>query len=394
MKSDAKKSTKKRGRRWGPLLILAFVGFVAIGMVSAAVGQNWRRSQIIQDNGAPHLSAAERLYLQAVLTPRESDLMAPAGTHTTSVPFEIEAGQGAAAVASNLVAAGLLADPDLFLDYARYYGYDRQLEAGAFVIPPGTSTAELAQLLTNARDPFITVTFIEGMRMEEMTEKLARDLPGEIDPLAFDALIHKRSLIDTSRYDFAATLDEQPTLEGFLFPDTYQLPLDATAEDLVHAMLENFEQQITPSMRQAYGTRNLTLLEAITLASIVEREAVHAFEKPLIAAVFFNRLARDMKLEADPTVQYAVAKTAGAWWKVPLTFADLEFKSPYNTYVATGLPPGPIANPGAAALEAVAFPEQSNALFFIVDCTADTPNTHAFNETFEGHLEMFNRCNG
>lgn len=389
----SERKRKKTKRNWTPLAILGFIGLVTIGMASAALTQNWRASQIVSDGGAEYLSTAERLYLQALLTPREKELMAPAGRLTSDTEFEIDSGQGASAVAQNLVAAGLLQDADLFLNYARYYGYDRQLEAGFFIIPPGASTADLAVLLTDARDPFVTVTFIEGMRMEEMTENLAERLPGQIDPVLFDSIIHKRTLIDFSRYDFEAALEAEPTLEGFLFPDTYQLPLNATAEDLVHAMLTNFEQQITPAMRQAYGTRNLSLHEAITLASIVEREAVYDYEKPRVSAVFLNRITQEMMLQADPTVQYAVAQSAGEWWKAPLTVADLETNSPYNTYVTAGLPPGPIANPGRAALEAVAFPEQSNALFFIVDCTSDTPNTHVFSETYEDHLAIFNKCN-
>ena len=183
------------------------------------------------------------------------------------------------------------------------------------------------------------------------------------------------------------------SLEGYLFPDTYRLKPDGTAEDLIYLQLTTFGSRITPAMRQAYGTQGISLRDAITLASIVQREAVINSERPLMAGVFYNRLAQGIPLQADPTVQYAVGYWAegNSWWKRPLWQADLDFDSPYNTYLYDGIPPGPIANPGLSALEAVAFPTETNYLFFVVDCTA-APNTHAFNVTYEEHLAKVNEC--
>jgi UPF0755 protein len=147
-------------------------------------------------------------------------------------------------------------------------------------------------------------------------------------------------------------------------------------------------------MRQAYGFYGLNLREAVTLASIVEREAVVHEERPTIAGVFLNRLGQEMKLEADPTVQYALGYDADSskWWKNPLTLDDLAFDSPYNTYVVTGLPPGPIANPSLASLQAVAEPAQTEFIFFVVDCTASTSGSHVFSATYEEHLANVQRC--
>ena len=157
-------------------------------------------------------------------------------------------------------------------------------------------------------------------------------------------------------------------------------------------MLARFDAQVTPAMRQAYGTLGLSLRDAVILASIIEREAVLAEEKPLMAAVFLNRLAAGMPLQADPTVQYALGFVEGTWWKSPLSAADLQVNSPYNTYLAPALPPGPISNPGLASLLAVANPADVDYLFFVLDCAAATPGAHAFSVTYDEHLANVGRC--
>ena len=151
---------------------------------------------------------------------------------------------------------------------------------------------------------------------------------------------------------------------------------------------------MSPAMRQAFGTQGLALREAVTLASIVEREAVVAAERPIIAGIFYNRLAQEMLLQADPTVQYPLGyqPETGSWWKSPLSLADLEMQSPYNTYVFTGLPPGPIANPGLASLEAVATPALVDYIFFVADCNAATPGAHLFSVTYEEHVANVQKC--
>jgi UPF0755 protein len=185
-------------------------------------------------------------------------------------------------------------------------------------------------------------------------------------------------------FSFAEDIPDPPSFEGFLFPDTYYLDPEATAIDVTHEMLANFDQQVTAELRAGFARQGLSLFEGITLASIVEREAVVGDEKPTIASVFLNRLASSMTLDADPTVQYALGQHEGGWWKAPLSFNDLEIDSHYNTYRYAGLPPGPIANPGLESLEAVAFPDQTNFLYFRALC--DGSGRHAFARTFEEHL--------
>jgi UPF0755 protein len=188
-------------------------------------------------------------------------------------------------------------------------------------------------------------------------------------------------------FDF---LEGAATTEGFLFPDSYIVPRIVSAEDLVTGFLRNFSLRITPDIKNQFERQGLTVYQAVTLASLVEREAVQDEEKPLIASVYLNRLNIGMKLDADPTVQYALGYSIlqQSWWTSPLTLIDLQVNSPYNTYLNPGLPPTPIANPSLDALRAVAFPEESTYLYFRARC--DGSGFHEFAETFEEHLS--NSC--
>ncbi|KXK12836.1 MAG: aminodeoxychorismate lyase [Chloroflexi bacterium OLB14] len=175
-------------------------------------------------------------------------------------------------------------------------------------------------------------------------------------------------------------------MEGFFFPDTYTIPRETTVDELLEIIGRNFTAHITTDMQNAFTNRGLTLYQAVTLASIVEREAVHAEEAPLIASVYLNRLAINMKLDADPTVQYALGYQAdlNSWWKNPLDLSDLQVASPYNTYQNIGLPPTPISNPSLEALMAVAYPESSPYYFFRAAC--DGSGYHNFSVTFEEQI--------
>ena len=392
-----------RQRRWLSGCALLLIGLCVFGTAVATAAYRYQQriqtnraaQQIMADGGASHLNPAERLYLQGYLVANIEALQRPLAADQTAVtPFEIAPGQGAGQVADNLIAAGLLEDKELFLNYLRYYGYDSQLEAGQYRVPPGLNTAELGRLLLRAYAPEVTITLIEGWRMEEMARSLAITRPAQIDPDEFLAIVRRQRPFDLSPYDFLASLPAEATLEGFLFPDTYRVPIEADAAYLVAEMLANFGRQVTPAMRQAYGTHGLTLHEAVTLASIVQREAVLADERPLIAGVFLNRLAINMMLQADPTVQYAVGYWAegDSWWKNPLWVADLRYDSPYNTYVYTGLPPSPIANPGLGALAGVAFPTPSDYFFFVANCGAQKDGSHQFSVTYDEHLAKVEGC--
>ncbi len=190
----------------------------------------------------------------------------------------------------------------------------------------------------------------------------------------------------------AASIDLVPvgaSAEGFLYPDSYTLPRMTTAAQLVSTLLQGFNSHLPADILAAYSRRGLSLYQAVTMASIVQREAVVDTEMPLIASVFYNRLAAGMNLQTDPTVQYALGynNAQGTWWTNPLSLDDLKFNSPYNTYLYPGLPPGPISNPGLAALGAVAYPAQSNYYYFQAKC--DGSGLHNFAETFAQHQQNY-----
>ncbi|MCA9962495.1 MAG: endolytic transglycosylase MltG [Anaerolineales bacterium] len=376
---------------------MAFLFMVVVSCVLAAMvvyGRYQQAQSAAFSEGNPNLNPIERIYLQNYLSTRQEQLAQPAGNVTVPVRLTITPGETADTIAASLVETGILNDTELFLNYLRYYGLDSQLEAGDFTLAPHLTIPELALALTEAYAQDITLRFLEGWRLEEMVRYLATTTPANISADAFSAIVQQQTTFDLSQYDFLAALPPEAMLEGYLFPDTYRVPQDADAAYLVDAMLTNFGQRVDPTLRQAFGAQGLSLREAVTLASIVEREAVVVTERPLIAGVFYNRLAQDMLLQTDPTVQYALGYQAETdnWWKSPLTLDDLQVDSPYNTYIVTGLPPGPIANPGLASLEAVANPAVSDYLFFVVDCTAPTAGVHVFSTTYEEHLVYVQRC--
>ncbi len=328
--------------------------------------------------GHPSLNAAERLALAAYLQVRAGDLSKIAGADPAPIAFEVTAGETASGVATRLAQVGLITDAELLAYYLRYNGLDSQIEAGHFVLKRTMTLAEIANTLGHATPNSATLRVIEGWRAEQIAAAL-QPAGMNIGPGEFLDLLSARP----EQFSFVASLPGDRGLEGFLFPDTYVFQPDATAFDVLTVMLANFDRRVTPEMRLAAEAQGLSMFEAITLAAIVEREAVVPEERPVIASVYLNRLELGIKLDADPTVQYAVGQ-APDWWKKPLTQDDLNFDSPYNTYVYPGLPRGPIANPGLSSIQAVIYSADTNYLYFRAAC--DGSGRHEFSETYEEHL--------
>jgi UPF0755 protein len=297
-------------------------------------------------------------------------------------------------VVADLVAAGLVNEPELLRDYLRFYGLDSRLQAGSFTLSGEMSLEQLATTIADGSARDIVLGFLPGMRLEEMAEYLLVTSPANIDADEFLSIARRQAPFRMERFSFLAAVPNDATLQGYLAPGQYSVPPSADAAYLVNSMLRKFDTQVTPAIRQAFGARGLQLHEAVTLASIIEREAIHDDERPVVASVYLNRINDSMPLQADPTVQYAVGyqNDKNSWWKVPLSLSDLRLDHPYNTYVIGGLPPGPIANPGLASLQAVADPAETDYYFFVLDCLAASAGRHIFSRTFDEHLDNVQRC--
>lgn len=328
---------------------------------------------------SPRLSPLQRWVYSARLLWHDGLLTSHAQS-AQSLPFTIQEGESIAAITTRLEKQGLIPSAIALRDYLVYKGLDTSLRAGHYRFRGTESAIEIAHALQSPEPGKAILVVLPGWRLEE----IAAALPTSglnLTPSEFlaQAKLPSGSLPDLSR---------AASIEGFFFPDTYTLERDTPAALLIEIALRNFERHITPEVRQGFEKQGLSLYQAVTLASIVERETVQVEEAPLIAAVYLNRLRAGMPLQADPTVQYALGWDGESWWKAPLAPADLQVPSPYNTYLHTGLPPGPIANPGLGALQAVAAPASTDALFFRMRC--DHSGYHEFARTYEEHLR--NSC--
>jgi UPF0755 protein len=331
--------------------------------------------------GSLQMSSLERTLIGLYLNLRKSDIESPAGSDSTAVVFTINPGESAATIAPRLQREGLVADSQLFLYVVRYRGLDAQLEAGEYKLRADMTMEEIIDNLQHGRLREVTVTIPEGKRAEEVAALLEES--GIVDSESFMAAVRSGS----TAYDFLSDrpADAPTTVEGYLFPETYRIPVDYDAAQILDLLLSTFGERFTVEMRQAAANEGLTVHQVVTLASIVEREAVVAEERPIIASVYLNRLEQGMYLQSDPTVQYALGyqEDTGQWWKIPMSLdEDVQVDSPYNTYMYPGLPPGPICSPGLASIEAVLNPADTPYLFFF----SKFDGSHAFAETYEEHL--------
>jgi UPF0755 protein len=339
-------------------------------------------------------TAGERV-LETYLSTNEELLTQPASVDSRPVRFVVEPGTPARAIGQQLRNAGLITDDLLFEAYVRVNGLAAELEAGTFILSPDMTMLEIVEILQQAEATSVTVTIPEGWRLEQVAEYLAQAeifTNAEEDASAYQSQAMTGDLagLDVAAYPF---LQERPAgtgLEGYLFPDTYEIPAaGALPTDVLARQLDTFAQRVIPLYEQAVmsGTTEMDLYSVLTLASIVEREAVVPEERPAIAGVYLNRLANGIALEADPTVQYAMGYQAetGQWWKTPVFLEEYSsVVSPYNTYLNAGLPPGPIASPGLSSIQAVLAPEVHDYLYFVA--IPDGTGRHVFAETFEEHV--------
>jgi UPF0755 protein len=279
----------------------------------------------------------------------------------------IPRGASFAEAADSLSKANLVGWRKMFRVYARVTGGDRHIKPGTYLLRHGTPWKDIIAALHGGHGLVNTITIPEGYTISQITPLLAKTLKVPVESV--QAAVRDTSLL--ARLDIP-----NPTLEGYLFPDTYAFPLGTTASQAVHEMVYDFERRWKPDWDAKAAALKINRNDLVTMASIVEREARVPEERPVIAAVYYNRLQKGMLLQADPTVQYALGHHVGR-----VLYKDLEVKSPYNTYIHKGLPPGPVAAPGVASLAAAANPTNVPYLYFV----ASPDGHHEFRMTLQEH---------
>jgi UPF0755 protein len=273
----------------------------------------------------------------------------PVDTTGASKTFVVSAGQDAQAVAADLKADGLIRDRNAFITYVNIHGLRPDLKAGDYLISPADSSEEIAAQIADGRTLSRNLVIPEGYRLAQIETAAAS---AGINKAAFVAAVaapHTQSFLSQK----PATV----SLEGYLFPDSYQIAPTTTAAELVNDMLDNFGRRVGSNYVQAFASEGLTLHQGLTIASIVESEISNSADRPVVAQIFLKRLKMGMPLGSDETAQYA-ADLAG------LPFSTT-INSPYNTLIVKGLPPGPICSPGLNSLDAVAHPATTDYLYFL-----------------------------
>ncbi len=294
-------------------------------------------------------------------------LHTPSAADDSQVVFTIHPGQTLKQIAAALESRGLVSDAFLFTWYARYKKAGTRLPAGEYLLPANLTPVQILEQLVKGKVRLYRLTIPEGLNMDETAALVAA--AGFCDAKTFLDLCTDQEFI-------AALSVPSHTLEGFLFPDTYFFPKSTACRRVIKKMVNTFFTVFTPQWQERAETMGFTLQEIVTLASMIEKEAGIASERPLIASVFHNRLAKKMRMESDPTVIYGDQDFDGR-----IRTRHLRRKTDYNTYQMHGLPKGPIASPGAKALEATLFPAQSDYLFFV----SKNDKTHHFSKTLTEH---------
>jgi UPF0755 protein len=321
---------------------------------------------------APSLRSGRRIrHLPSAICIAFLILACDAPANAPLVRVTVPIGAHFAEVTDSLVNRGLLESTFWFKAFARLRRTDRSVKAGVYDLPVGATSWALLSALEEGRVATVRFTVPEGLTLAELAD-LAQERLG----LSSDTIL----ALARDRTRVSAIAPDAPSLEGYLLPETYSLPVPATPAELVDAMLQMFQQQWDPAWDARLRELQLTRTQILALASIVEGEARHDDERTTIAGVYSNRLRIGMPLQADPTVQYAIAQKTGVR-KKRLYYKDYAFSSPYNTYLNPGLPPGPVNSPGLNSIRAALFPADVPYIFFV----AKPDGHHLFSRTLAEH---------
>lgn len=301
---------------------------------------------------------------------RDSGIPVSAG-EGRAVMFTVKPEMSVKEIGEVLFQKGIIHNATLFRIIAKVQGVENSLQAGDYALRPSMGLTEIINKMARGDTVYRQLTIPEGYNVEQIAKLLTEQGVG--DGNVFKALARKVVPL--------GYMVKQPEIiypvEGYIFPDTYRITPGMTEETILQMLVGNFDNQITPEMRAQANMLGLSLHQVVTLASLVEKEAKLDKERAVIAGVFFNRLKQGMPLQSCPTIQYILGYS-----KAELTIADTQIASPYNTYQNAGLPPGPIASPGLAAIQAVLYPAETPYFYFV----AAKDGSHRFSKTYSEHL--------
>lgn len=292
----------------------------------------------------------------------------------SEVYFIVKQGDSINKIAEYLLNKKVIRSKNFFLYYAKIKGFDRNIMVGNYIISTNKDLDFLFKKLTSGKSDFAIVTIPEGYNLYQIAKKLEEK-----------GLLKKEDLLNAKISDFdkegLIQLDKNAyyELEGYLYPDTYYIPYNLTSKEIINIMFERFINKYKPFIKRQKEL-NLSLREVITIASLIEKESYNDEERRRISGVIYNRLQRNMPLQIDATVIYAITK--GEKHINRLYYKDYKFESPYNTYKIIGLPPGPIASPGIKSIEAALNPEKHQYLYYVF-----SGNGHVFSKTYEEHIK-------
>jgi UPF0755 protein len=293
----------------------------------------------------------------------------PGSTDPTQVIIEVAPGETFGTLCARLKHHGIVTSAMRFKLLARVKGDDKRIKAGEYGLSAALTPLQVLDMVVHGRVLLHRLTIPEGHTIDQIAEEIGRSRLS--DPDAFRILARDTAVVETLGL-------EGPSLEGYLFPDTYYFPNQTPALAIIQKMVQTFREQFSDEWHQRAQALNLSILELVTLASIIEKETGHPSERALIASVFHNRMKKNMRLESDPTAVYGIEPFEGK-----ITRRHVQAITPYNTYRIRGLPPGPIANPGRAAIEAALYPAQTEYLFFV----SKNDGSHHFSPTYAEHNE-------
>ena len=291
----------------------------------------------------------------------------PPNTAPVEQAVVVQSGQGFKALSTLLNQKGMILHPVKFRLFARIKGYDKRIKAGEYMLSSVMTPEKILEIMVEGKVYLHRLTIPEGYNLKQIARAVENaGFASESDFLKAAAdpdLVHAKGI-------------DAQTFEGYLFPDTYYFPRGVSPENIISAMVKRFWSVFKPEWKEQTKTLGMTIHQVITLASIIEKETAVADERPIISSVFHNRLKRNMRLESDPTVIYGMGDYNGN-----ITRKDLERPTPYNTYIMKGLPPGPISNTGAKAIEAALYPADTKFLYFV----SRNNQTHHFSTNFKDH---------